>query len=122
MSAAVRRWGAMAAVAVAAGLAGCGGGEVWVDTGPAVVVPAIAPLDLVLTRTGPATVQLDWSYDALAARYVVARDGYVLGQFAATTLVDASVVPGYRYCYQVSGLDAYGREVSRSGFGCLSVL
>ncbi len=45
---------------------------------PVVVVatpPPLAALGIVLTRTGPETVQVDWSDDPAAASFTVSRDG-----------------------------------------------
>lgn len=51
-----RRWLARGSVAllIAAGLAGCGGGEVVVSGGP----PPVDPLNLLLTRVGPQSIQV----------------------------------------------------------------
>lgn len=109
--------------------AGCGGGY---DDGPAVAVGVgvsvpvgdsapVAGLGLQLTRIGPETVQLDWSYDSYAAYYDVSRDGYALASVASTTLIDASGIIGAQYCYQVVGRDSRGRAVSTSSVGCITL-
>ncbi len=102
-------------------LAGCGGGgyaEVAVPAGP----PPVAGLTLQLSQVDFEAIQVDWSHDPAAATYVVTRDGYTLAQVSVETLIDASVLQGYRYCYQVSGYDPYGTLVSVSSTGCITVL
>ncbi|MFM1988224.1 MAG: hypothetical protein RJA99_1181 [Pseudomonadota bacterium] len=106
------------AAAFAATLAGCGHGHH--DPGP--VAPPVAGLGLQLTRTGPEVIQLDWSFDPAAAWYDVTRDGYPLARVSGTTtLIDASVYAGYRYCYRVTGAAPSGAVVSVSSTGCVTV-
>ena len=97
-------------------LAGCGHDHAY-DPGP----PPVAGLGLTLTRTGPEIVQLDWSFDPAAVAYDAVRDGYPLARVGATNLVDASVVGGFRYCYQVTGLGVSGVVVSVTSVGCITV-
>jgi hypothetical protein len=111
----------IAGLAVVAALAGCG------DGGPAVVVaepvpPPVAGLGLQLTRIDVAALRIDWSYDPVAAGYLVTRDGYPLASIGANTLIDASVAVGYRYCYQVTGLAPSGEVVSESTVGCVTLI
>lgn len=107
------------AAVLAAALAGCGHGHDYY--GPP--APAVAGLGLQLTRTGPEIVQLDWSFDPAAAVYDVTRDGFALASVASgTTLIDASVLSGFRYCYQVTGRAPNGVVVSVSSTGCITVL
>jgi len=132
-----RVWRALPAGALAVLLGGCGTAH---DDGhwapypaPAVSVaigvaapvepppPPLAGLTLHLTRIGPEAVQLDWSYDPVAASYDVHRDGRWLAQVADPTLVDASGAIGEQYCYQVVGRDAWGVAVSTSSVGCLTL-
>jgi len=119
---------AVIALAVLA-LAGCGydgyydpvpvtvGVGVTVPVGP----PPITGLGLRLTRVGPESIQLDWSYDPYAAVYEVSRDGYPLASVRANSLIDASGLIGDRYCYQVVGRDGRGVVVSSSSVGCLTL-
>jgi hypothetical protein len=100
---------------LALALSACGDGHHY-DSGP----PPVAGLGLTLTRIGPDAVQLDWSFDPVAVAYDVVRDGYPLARVGATTLVDASVIGGYRYCYQVTGRGASGAVVSITSVGCIT--
>ena len=122
---------AVAALA-AAQLSACGHGyaDPWaasVGVGVGVAVPVgpgavpVAGLGLQLTRVGPESIRLDWSYDPYAAVYEVSRDGYPLASVAATTLIDASGWVGDRYCYRVVGRDGRGVSVSVSSVGCLTL-
>lgn len=104
------------ALALTVALAGCGHGDAY-DPGP----PPVAGLGLTLTRIGPEAVQLDWTFDPAAAIYEVVRDGYPLARAGSTTLVDASVLGGLRYCYQVTGRGVSGVVVSVTSVGCISV-
>ena len=117
----VRRAAAAICFAVAAGVAGCGGGgeaDVVVVAPPP---PPIAGLNLALTRVGPEAVQVDWSDDPAAARFVVYRDDRVLARVDAVTLIDASVqIDGY-YCYDVEGYDRAGVLVSASHSACITI-
>ena len=109
------------ALAMAATVAGCGGGgSVTVATAPVIVAPVL-PLDLLATRIGPEEVQLDWSDDPGVAVFVVTRDGFELARVPTLTLIDASVIFGDRYCYQVSGLDHSGVVISVSNLDCLTI-
>ncbi len=79
-----RRLVVAAAVVYLAMVAGCGGGSAdIVVVGP----PPATALDIVLTRTGPQTVQVDWSDDPAVASFTVSRDGRVLA-VAFTILKD----------------------------------
>jgi hypothetical protein len=102
-------------------LAACGSGDP-----PAVVgvvgVPQVAGLALQLTRIDVAAVRIDWTFDPIAAGYIVTRDGYELVTVVATTIIDAGVEPGYRYCYQVTGVAASGQIVSGSTVGCVTFI
>jgi hypothetical protein len=123
----------LAAAALAAtALAACGDGgyhePVPVSVGVGVAVPVGPPpppplggLGLQLTRVGPESIQLDWSFDPYAAVYDVSRDGYPLASVQSTSLVDASGLIGERHCYQVVGLDGRGIVVSTSSVGCLTL-
>ena len=75
-------------LAILSPLTGCGGGGGSVAVGVA-VTPTILPLDLRILRTGPEVVQLDWSFDPDVAFYEVVRDGILLAQTSALTLIDA---------------------------------
>ena len=109
------------AVVASAGLAGCGEGTVYV-AGPAVTVHSqVAYLDLIPTRIGPQTVQLDWSYDPAAYSYQIRRDGFELANLSGQTVIDDSGLFGNRYCYDVLGLSASGRVVSQSPVACISL-
>jgi hypothetical protein len=125
----------LAAIALSAGvLAACGHDgyhdpvpvSVGVGVGVAVPVgpppaPPLGGLGLQLTRVGPESIQLDWSFDPYAAVYEVARDGYPLASVQSTSLIDASGLIGDRYCYQVVGRDRRGVVVSTSSVGCLTL-
>jgi hypothetical protein len=120
----------LAATAFAAlALAACGHGgyyepvPVSVGVGVAVPVgpPPVSGLGLQLTRVGPESIQLDWSFDPYAAVYEVSRDGYPLASVRANSLIDASGLIGDRYCYQVVGRDGRGVVVSTSSVGCLTL-
>jgi hypothetical protein len=119
-----------AAIALAVlALAGCGydgyydPAQVTVGVGVTVPVgpPPITGLGLRLTRVGPESIQLDWSYDPYAAVYEVSRDGYPLASVRANSLIDASGLIDDRYCYQVVGRDGRGIVVSSSSVGCLTL-
>ncbi|MFN9773050.1 MAG: hypothetical protein ACK54X_10560 [Burkholderiales bacterium] len=120
----------LAATAFAAlALAACGHGgyydpvPVSVDVGVAVPVgpPPVSGLGLQLTRVGPESIQLDWSFDPYAAAYEVSRDGFPLASVRANSLIDASGLIGDRYCYRVVGRDGRGVVVSTSSVGCLTL-
>lgn len=120
----------LAATAFAAlALAACGHGgyydpvPVSVGVGVAVPVgpPPISGLGLQLTRVGPESIQLDWSFEPYAAVYEVSRDGFPLASVRANSLIDASGLIGDRYCYQVVGRDGRGVVVSTSSVGCLTL-
>jgi hypothetical protein len=109
-----------AALVCVGAVAGCGGGgyaEVVVDGGS----PPIAPLSIALTRVGLEAIEVDWSDDPYVDRFIVLRDGYTLADVNATTLVDASVLVGERYCYQVSGYDTSGLLVAASDTACVTI-
>jgi hypothetical protein len=102
-------------------LAGCGSDEPDV----AVVVPAapvIAGLSLQLTRVGPEAVQLDWSFDPVAFDYLVSRDGFLLANVSANSLVDASVQFCVQHCYKIVGRDPAGFAVSETSVGCIAIV
>lgn len=111
----------IAAVAVAAGLAGCGEGSVYVSSPVVVGHSSVAFLDLIPTRIGPETIRLDWSYDPAAYSYVVRRDGFTLANVSSVTLIDDSVLFGDRYCYDVLGLNFGGRVISQSPLACVTL-
>lgn len=120
----------LAATALAAlALAACGHGgyydpvPVSVGVGVAVPVgpPPVSGLGLQLTRVGPESIQLDWSFDPYAAVYEVSRDGFPLASVRANSLIDASGLIGDRYCYRVVGRDGRGVAVSTSSVGCLTL-
>jgi len=103
--------------------AGCGGGG---DGGVFVVVPAPAPitaLGIVLTRTGPLTVQVDWTDDLSVAYFTVSRDGYLLASnVLSTTLIDHSVSFDQTYCYLVDGYDGRGNLIAQSDPACITIV
>ena len=105
------------ALSLATVLAGC---EVSVAIDPVVATPVL-PLDLQVTRIGPEEVQLDWSDDPDAAIFLVTRNGFELARVSTLSLIDASVVFDFRYCYQVSGLDHAGVVISISNPACLTI-
>jgi hypothetical protein len=103
--------------------AGCGGGG---DGGVVVVVPPPAPitaLGIVLTRTGPLTVQVDWTDDPAVADFTVSRDGYLLASnVPSTTLIDQSVSFNQTYCYLVDGYDGRGNLIAQSDPACITIV
>lgn len=115
-------WTRTAALALTVALAGCAG-EVYVETPVAppatVVAPAVVVLDLILTRTGPNSAQLDWSYDSAVSIYDVYRNGALLAQVTATSLIDATAFYGEQVCYGVNGYDRGGHLVSQSVERCV---
>jgi hypothetical protein len=116
-----RHGASVAAFVLAALLAGCGGG------GSDVVVVATPPpifaLGIVLTRTGPETVQVDWSDDASVDTFDVVRDGDLLAAVrSATTLIDNSVILDQSYCYVVNGYDASGELIAQSDQACITIV
>ena len=113
----LRRVGGAATLAAAGLLAGCGGGaEVSVGG------PALGALAIGVAQVGPNAVRIDWSDDPYVAVFTVYRDGFVLADVDALSLVDASVRAGFRYCYHVDGYDDYGQWVAASDTVCLTVL
>lgn len=125
----VRRLPAVAALAFVAMLAGCGGGGAdggGVYGGGGVVVvaspPPVIALAIVLTRTGPETVQVDWSDDPFVDSFTVERSGFAFVNVRSTTLIDNSVIYGQSYCYRVSGYDRVGNLVAASNQACITIL
>jgi hypothetical protein len=118
----VRRLAVAATVALITGLAGCGGG----GSADIVVVgspPPVTALGIVLTRTGPETVQVDWSDDPFVDFFTVSRDGFVLSDVrSSTTLIDASVVFDQSYCYLVTGHDQAGNLIAASDRACITII
>lgn len=117
----VRRFAGVATLAFVAMLGGCGGGGVDV----AVVVagpPPVTALGIVLTRTGPETVQVDWSDDPFVDSFTVDRNGFAFVNVRSTTLVDNSVIFDQSYCYQVFGYDRAGNLVAASDPACIAIV
>ena len=125
MSYSIRRFAAAIGLMFVALTAGCGGGG---DGGGSivVVVPPPAPitaLGIVLTRTGPLTVQVDWTDDPYVTDFTVSRDGYVLASnVTSTTLIDHSVIFDQTYCYLVDGYDGRGNLIAQSDPACITVV
>jgi hypothetical protein len=113
----IRRWAAVAAIALLAGCGGGGSADVIVISEPA----PIAGLGLVLTRIGPQTVQVDWSDDRFVNFFTVRRDGGVLADVRTTTLIDDSVVIDRSYCYSVAGYDRAGNLIAASATACITL-
>ncbi len=110
----------IAAVICVVALAGCGGGggvDVVVVTPPS----PVAVLGISLTRVGPEAIQVDWSDDPYVDSFVVRRDGYSLVSVRSLTLVDASVLIGNSYCYDVAGYDVSGILIAASDTACVTV-
>ena len=105
--------------------AGCGGGGDGSGS-VVVVVPPPAPitaLGIVLTRTGPQTVQVDWTDDPYVSDFTVSRDGYVLARnVISTTLIDRSVAFDQTYCYLVDGYDSRGNLITQSNPACITIV
>ncbi len=125
MSYFIRRFAAALGLMSVALIAGCGGGG---DSGSGVVVvvpppPPITALGIVLTRTGPQTVQVDWTDDPYVTDFTVSRDGYVLASYVtSTTLIDRSVVYDQTYCYLVDGYDSLGNLIAQSDPACITIV
>ncbi len=121
----IRRFAAALGLIFVALSAGCGGGG---DGGASVVVvvPPPAPitaLGIVLTRTGPETVQVDWTDDPDVTDFAVSRDGYLLASnLNSTTLIDHSVVFDQTYCYLVDGYDGRGNLIAQSDPACITIV
>lgn len=111
----------MLILVVTTGLAACGEGSVYVSTPVVVAQAPIAYLDLVPTRIGPQTVQLDWSYDPAIYSYAIRRDGFDLAHVSTVTLIDDSGFLGNRYCYDVLGLNYGGQVISQSPIACITL-
>lgn len=125
MSYSIRGFAAALGLMFVALTAGCGGGG---DGGASVVVvvPPPAPitaLGIVLTRTGPQTVQVDWTDDPAVADFTVSRDGYLLASnVTSTTLIDQSVSFNQTYCYLVDGYDGGGNLIAQSDPACITIV
>ncbi len=116
-----RRLFLAAALGVVGLVAGCGGGgsaDVVVVTTP----PPVTALGIVLTRTGPETVQVDWSDDSFVSVFTVFRDGGKLADVRSTTLIDGSVVFDQSYCYLVTGYDGAGNLIAQSDRACITIV
>lgn len=116
----VRRLAAVAALVFVAMLAGCGGGGdvAVVVAGP----PPVTALAIVLTRTGPETVQVDWSDDPFVDSFTVDRNGFAFVNVRSTTLIDNSVIFDQSYCYQVFGYDRAGNLIAASDQACIAIV
>ena len=123
MSYCIRRLSAALGLTFAALTAGCGGGG---DSAVVVVVPPPVPitaLGIVLTRTGPQTVQVDWTDDPAVADFTVSRDGYLLAtNVNSTTLIDRSVSFNQTYCYLVDGYDVRGNLIAQTDPACITIV
>ncbi len=123
MSYCIRRFAAALSLMFVVFSAGCGGGG---GGDVVVVVPPPAPitaLGIVLTRTGPQTVQVDWTDDLSVADFTVSRDGFVLASnVTSTTLIDHSVVFDQSYCYLVDGYDGRGNLIAQSDPACITIV
>ncbi len=109
------------ATLVVLALAGCGGGGS-ADVVVVVSPPPVTALGIVLTRTGPETVQVDWSDDPLVDNFTVDRDGFAFVNVRSTTLIDNSVRFGQSYCYQVFGYDKAGNLIAQSDQACIAIV
>ena len=79
-------------------------------------------LDLVLRRPGPHAIEVDWDGDRHVDTYVVSRNGRTLtGSLMTTRLIDAPIVPGREYCYQVLGYDHIGQLIAATDVACIVV-
>jgi hypothetical protein len=125
MSHFIRRSAVVLGLMCVALIAGCGGGGD-VSGSVVVVVPPPVPitaLGIVLTRTGPQTVQVDWTDDPYVASFTVSRDGYLLASgVTTTTLIDQSVVLDQSYCYLVDGYDSQGYLIAQSDPACITIV
>ena len=106
-------------LALAAAVAGCGGG----GSADFVVVAdgsSVLRLDIGLSRAGPLSVQVAWSDDPDVDSFLVARNGLTLvDSVNATSIVDSSVAFNVEYCYQVFGYDFAGRLISATEEACI---
>ena len=83
---------------------------------------SVPRLDIALSRTGPRTIQVDWSEDSLVDSFTVTRNGVVVGDDVnALTLIDDTVAFNVEYCYQVFGYDRVGQLVSATDEACVIV-
>lgn len=115
-----RRLTAAGMLTLGAMVAGCGGGSV--DVVVVVPPPPVTTLGIVLTRSGPETVQVDWSDDPAVATFSVSRDGVFLADVMSTTLIDNSVVFDQSYCYLVTGHDGAGKLIAESDQACITIV
>lgn len=110
-----------AAVAAAFLLTGCGGGGnfyLFIGSGGA----SVPRLDLVVSRVGPRSIQLEWTDDFHAKTFEVERNGAtLLSSIKATSVVDSSFLSNTEYCYQVFGFDFAGQLMSASDEVCIVV-
>jgi hypothetical protein len=106
-------------LALAVGLAACGGG----GSAEFVVVAdgsSALRLDIGLSRVGPGAIQVAWSDDPYVESFLVARNGLTLvDSVNATSVVDSSVVFNVEYCYQVFGYDFDGHLISATEEACV---
>lgn len=106
------------AVIAALWLAGCGGGA---DVAVVGGGPALARLDIAVAQVGPNAVRVDWSDDPRVAVFTVFRDGFVLAEVDALSLIDTTVRTGNSYCYHVDGFDDFNQLVSASDSACVTI-
>lgn len=116
---AIRATLAALAVATLAGCSGSVGVGIDVSDDPPPPPPQVVGLYLSLTRLSATEIQIDWSDDPGSASFTVYRDDRALASTNGLALIDASVVPGYQYCYQVTGFSPSGRVTSVSSTACI---
>jgi hypothetical protein len=110
-----------AAVAVAFLLTGCGGGgSFYLFVGSDGT--SVPRLELVVSRVGPRSIQLEWTDDSRADTFQVERNSAtLLSSIKATSVVDSSFLANAQHCYQVFGFDSAGHLVSASEEVCIAV-
>ncbi len=75
-----------------------------------------------LTRTGPETVQVDWSDDPAAASFTVSRDGSPLANGDIHDL--DRLLRGLRpeLLLLVTGYDRFGNLIAESDVACITIV
>ena len=84
---------------------------------PAVTLPG-APAEVSVAPVSDSLTRVSWSTGAKATAYRIYRDGKYLVTTSATQLADSGLKGATRYCYQVTIIDAEGRESERSNQAC----
>lgn len=110
-------------VAAALLVSACGNGFEVTINGSGGYLPNPRALDIRLSLVPPHALQVQWGPDSEVSTWLLNRDGAGLAQWAAsslasTTFVDASVLAGRTYCYQVLGYSRGGLIVAATPSAC----